>query len=85
MKCSCCESETIVMNSRKVEGGVRRRRKCENGHKFFTIERAETDEYQEEITRLHGDIDSLHQLVGQLTHELNKAKGELQCKNLSSS
>lgn len=39
MKCPRCQSDSRVKNSRETDGGMtRRRRVCENGHRFTTWE-----------------------------------------------
>ena len=41
MNCPACQTETRVIDSRPVEGSVRRRRVCQQcGHRFTTYERA---------------------------------------------
>jgi transcriptional regulator NrdR family protein len=75
MSCPDCGKKTAVADSRRVSGGVRRRRVCEDGHRYFTVERPESEEYKEEISRLNIEVEELHRLVGMLTLENTKLKG----------
>lgn len=38
LPCPVCDSETRVYDTRLQDGFVRRRRECENGHRFNTAE-----------------------------------------------
>ena len=38
MNCPKCNRTTVVVDTRKVGGARQRRRRCKNGHDFFTSE-----------------------------------------------
>jgi hypothetical protein len=38
MTCPTCQSKTQVIDSRETSEGIRRRRVCEQGHRFSTLE-----------------------------------------------
>ena len=47
MRCPECENPTVVVDSRKVSGTTRRRRECELGHRFTTLETVVVEEPRE--------------------------------------
>ena len=38
MKCPTCGAWSLVLDTRTKKEGMRRRRKCANGHRFVTVE-----------------------------------------------
>ena len=39
MTCPTCQTKTAVIETIKIDGGIKRIRKCDRGHKFATEER----------------------------------------------
>lgn len=51
MKCPTCNKWSIVLETRPIKGGVKRRRECANLHRFTTHEMESLDEV---LVKCHG-------------------------------
>ena len=51
--CPHCGSPSRVVDSRHKDNAIRRRRECENGHRFRTYETIDTRVFKYDLPRAH--------------------------------